>query len=111
MADTDIAKVIKQLYTTIYRLRKILEKYGLTSIGISSPLFDSDYKLTFDDVRIDEEDWLEQLKALQPLQRNTLEVHEYVFHAYKGCFLEEQAYLWAESERERLRRLWLHHGQ
>lgn len=109
--DSDIAKATKQLYTTIYTIRQTLKKYGLTSISISSPLFDSGYKLAIDDVRIDVEDWLEQLKALQPLGLHTLAAHEHVFHAYTGKYLGEQDYLWAESERERLKRLWLHHGQ
>ncbi|MEG0451100.1 MAG: response regulator [Lysinibacillus sp.] len=109
--DSDIEKATKQLYTTIYTIRQTLKKYGLTSINISSPLFDSGYKLTIDHVRIDVEDWLEQLKALQPLQPNTLAAHEHVFHAYKGRYLGEQDYIWAGSESERLKRLWLHHGQ
>lgn len=109
--ESDITKATKQLYTTIYTIRQTLKKYGLTSITISSPLFDSGYTLTIDTVRIDVEDWLDQLKALHPLQHNTLAAHEHVFHAYKGRYLGEYDYIWAESERERLKCLWLHHGQ
>lgn len=109
--EAEIAKATKQLYTTIYTIRQTLKKYGLDSISISSPLFDSGYKLTMNHVRIDVEEWVSQLKALQPIHFHTLEAHERVFQAYKGKYLGEQDYIWAESERERLRRLWLHHGQ
>ncbi|MEG0258371.1 MAG: response regulator [Lysinibacillus sp.] len=109
--DSDIIKAKKQLYTTIYTVRQTLKKYGLDMIQISSPLFDSGYKLTIDNVRIDVEEWTHQIKALQPLSVDTIEAHLRVLHAYKGHYLEGHDYIWAEAERERLKRMWLHHGQ
>jgi len=37
--------------------------------------------------------------------------HEQVFQMDTGDYLGDCDYLWAESERERLRRLWFHHAQ
>ena len=60
---------------------------------------------------VDVEQWLSRLKLLPPIQQTTVEEHEQVFQMYTGDYLVDCDYLWAESERERLRRLWLHHAQ
>ncbi len=109
--ESDMDKASKQLYTAIYTIRQTLKNYGLEGMRISSPLLNSGYKLLVEDVVIDVEQWLEQLKSLPPLGQGTIEAHEHVFQAYKGDYLGDSDYLWSESERERLRRLWLHHAQ
>ncbi|WP_369355459.1 bacterial transcriptional activator domain-containing protein [Lysinibacillus capsici] len=40
-----------------------------------------------------------------------MDEHEQVFQMDTGDYLGDCDYIWAESERERLRRLWLHHAQ
>ncbi|WP_416141285.1 bacterial transcriptional activator domain-containing protein [Lysinibacillus capsici] len=72
---------------------------------ISSPLLSSGYKLVVENIVVDVEQWLSHLKSLPLIQQTTLDEHEQLFQMYTGD------YLWAESERERLRRLWLHHAQ
>ncbi|MFJ7733519.1 response regulator [Lysinibacillus sp. NPDC097231] len=109
--ESDMDKASKQLYTAIYTIRQTLKNYGLEGMKISSPLLNSGYKLLVEDVVIDVEQWLEQLKSLPPLGQGTIEAHEHVFQAYTGDYLGDSDYLWSESERERLRRLWLHHAQ
>lgn len=109
--ESDIDKASKQLYTAIYTIRKTLINYGLDGVKISSPLLNSGYKLLLENVVIDVEHWLIQLKSLPPLDQGTIEEHKWVFQAYTGDYLGDSGYIWSESEKERLRRLWLHHAQ
>ncbi|WP_374964175.1 response regulator [Lysinibacillus sp. RS5] len=109
--ESDIDKACNQLYTAIYTIRQTLKNYGLDGVQISSPLLNSGYKLLLEDVVIDVEQWLAQLKSLPPLQQSTVEEHERVFQVYTGDYLGDSDYIWSESERERLRRLWTHHAQ
>ncbi|MGE7674912.1 response regulator [Lysinibacillus sp. NPDC094403] len=109
--ESDIDKASKQLYTAIYTIRQTFKNYGLDGVQISSPLLNSGYKLLLEDVVIDVEQWLAQLKSLPLLEQGTIEEHELIFQAYTGHYLGDNDYIWSESERERLRRLWLHHAQ
>ncbi|MGR6906765.1 bacterial transcriptional activator domain-containing protein [Lysinibacillus sp. BSL11] len=79
----------------------------MDGVKISSPLLSSGYKLVVENIVVDVEQWLSRLKLLPPIQQTTVNEHEQVFQMYTG----DCDYLWAESERERLRRLWLHHAQ
>ncbi|MED4555455.1 response regulator [Lysinibacillus capsici] len=109
--ESDIDKASKQLYTAIYTIRKTLKNYGVEGVKISSPLLSSGYKLVVENIVVDVELWLSRLKSLPPIQQTTVDEHEQVFQMYTGDYLGDCDYLWAESERERLRRLWLHHAQ
>lgn len=108
--ESDIDKASKQLYTAIYTIRKTLKDYGLDGVQISSPLLNSGYKLLVQNVVVDVEQWLSNLKTLPPIQQTTVDEHEKVFQMYTGNYLGDCDYLWAEGERERLRRVWLHHA-
>lgn len=105
--DFDLARGSKQLYTTIYHIRQTLKKLGLDGMTISRQSLDNGYRLDMGTVLVDTEQWEEQIKSSKPLSQKTLEEHEQIFHAYKGHYLENHDYIWAEGERERLRRLWL----
>ncbi|WP_342557279.1 response regulator [Lysinibacillus sp. FSL P4-0201] len=109
--ESDIDKASKQLYTAIYTIRKTLKNYGVEGVKISSPLLSSGYKLVVENIVVDVELWLSRLKSLPPIQQTTVDEHEQVFRMYTGDYLGDCDYLWAESERERLRRLWLHYAQ
>lgn len=106
--DCDTERGATQLYTTIYLIRRMLKTMDL-NISITKGRLDAGYKLDIGDVRIDTEEWEQQLKLLPPLGRDTAEQYERVLGLYKGDYFGEYGYLWAEHERERLRRLWLHH--
>lgn len=108
--ESDIDKASKQLYTAIYTIRQTLKNYGMDGVQISSPLLNSGYKLLVENVVVDVEQWLSCLKSLPPLQETSVDEHEKVFQMYTGDYLGDCDYLWAESKRERLRRLWLHHA-
>ncbi|UPW84284.1 response regulator [Lysinibacillus sp. Ag94] len=109
--EIDMEKATKQLYTVIYTIRQTLGNYGLDGVKIASPLLNSGYKLLIENVVIDVEQWLTQLKSLPPLEQGTTKVHEQVFQSYTGDYLGDSDYLWSESEKERLRRLWVSHAQ
>ncbi|KAB0440934.1 response regulator [Lysinibacillus fusiformis] len=108
--ESDRDKASKQLYTAIYTIRQTLKNYGLEGVQISSPLLNSGYKLLLEQTVVDVEQWLSSLKALPSLEKSTVDQHEQVFQLYTGDYLGDCDYLWAESEKERLRRLWLHHA-
>ncbi|WP_431811614.1 hypothetical protein [Lysinibacillus sp. FW12] len=44
-------------------------------------------------------------KTLTPIEQTTLDEHENIFQMYTGDYLGYCDFLWAEGERERLRRL------
>jgi len=55
LAESDIDKAPKQLYTAIYTIRKTLKNYGVEGVKISSPLLSSGYKLVVENVVVDVE--------------------------------------------------------
>ncbi|MFJ7700227.1 response regulator [Lysinibacillus fusiformis] len=108
--ESDRVRASKQLYTAIYTIRQTLKNYDLDGVQISSPLLNSGYKLLMEHTVVDVEQWLSSLKSLPSLEQATVDEHEQVFQMYTGDYLGDCDYLWAESERERLRRLWLQHA-
>lgn len=108
--DFDVVRGAKQLYTTIYHIRQTLKNYGLEEITISRLSLDNGYRLDRGKIQIDTELWNEQIVTAVPLTLETVDIHEQLLLAYKGDYFGEYSYLWAEGERERLRRLWLNHA-
>lgn len=98
----------QQLYTTIYHIRKTLKQYGLESLSIQSD--NGGYTLTVDDIKIDTEEWEQHLHQLKPISNKSYMEYEQVFYEYKGDYLGQYGYLWAEGEKERFKRLWLNHS-
>ncbi|MEK5039640.1 response regulator [Sporosarcina sp. FSL K6-3457] len=109
--DFDLARGSKQLYTTIYHIRQTLKNYGLEEITIGRQQLDIGYRLHMGTIQIDTDLWSERVVTATPPTVNTADVHEQLLLAYEGDYLGEHGYLWAEGERERLRRLWLNHAQ
>ena len=109
--DFDISRGSQQLYTTIYHIRQALKKAGIHNIHIeSNKQIDSGYVLQTEGIVIDTEEWERELFELQVPTTENVQAHEEVFAKYVGDYLGEYGYIWAEGERERLRRLWLNHG-
>ncbi|RJX38937.1 response regulator [Paenibacillus pinisoli] len=97
-------KVYAQLYTTVYHVRK-----GLSSLGRHFELMNTTdgYRLDVVDVQFDVEEWESSVALEQPLTAETIERYTTAMEWYSGDYLQEYDYWWAESERERLRQLWL----
>ena len=109
--DFDLARGSKQLYTTIYHIRQTLKNYELEEITISRQQLDIGYRLDMGTIQIDTDLWSERVVTATSPTVNTVEIHEQLLLAYEGDYFGKHGYLWAEGERERLRRLWLNHAQ
>lgn len=105
--ESDWNKGFAHLYTTIYQIRQLLSSINF-NIKIKS--LDNNYILELNGVKVDVQDWEQEIEFLPPIREQTLSQYLKVIDAYRGNYLEEEGYLWAESERERLRALWLSHA-
>ena len=105
--DVDIKKAHNQLYTTVYQVRKALQKLN-RSIRLESK--NGSYQLNIHHGEIDIDLWESALKQAPPFASDHFKEHLNFFDQYIGDYFEEEGYLWAEGERERLRTLWYHHA-
>jgi two-component system LytT family response regulator len=108
--DLDIKKATSLLYTTIYQIRQSLKHAGIV-IPIHSISVGEGYSLDAARVRLESEEWEQSLDALEEITEERFPEHQRVLDMYRGDYLSDYDYLWAESERQRLRMLWLHHAQ
>ncbi|WP_309121770.1 response regulator [Paenibacillus sp.] len=97
-------KAFSQLYTAVYHIRKTLEPMS-TRFQLSNAT--EGYILDVDHVRLDVEEWEQRLQSLLPVDDRTIEEIEQVMAAYTGDYLQDYEYVWAESERFRLKLLWI----
>ncbi|QAA23755.1 response regulator [Sporolactobacillus terrae] len=105
--EADPNKAATHLYTTIYQVRKVLDKLAFKQKIVKN---DIGYSLTLAGASIDVEEWEARLERLHKLDRSTYQDHIQAFNDYKGHYFEEYGYLWAEPERIRLCQLWLQHA-
>jgi len=103
----DDAKGTTQLYTTVYQIRKLMEKLPFDHHIIKN---DIGYSLTLSGATIDVEQWGRDLALLPPIDSRNYKTHIQLFKAYKNHYFNEYGYLWAEPERVRLSQLWLEHA-
>ncbi|MDN4070359.1 response regulator [Paenibacillus vini] len=97
-------KVYSQLYTAIYHIRKTLKPFG-DQIQIVNA--SEGYMMNLEQIPLDIEEWELKLTALPPVSKESIEDYIEVMKLYTGDYLQEYDYWWAESERQRLRNLWL----
>lgn len=97
-----------QLYSAMYQVRKTLEKLAF---NISIKNSENFYTLALNDVKVDVHEWENKLASLEPITQHTISDHITVLKLYKGDYLHEYNYSWAEGEKERLRTIWLNHVQ
>jgi two-component SAPR family response regulator len=105
--DTDPKKGLTQLYSAIYQIRKLLESH---EIPIEVHSIDKGYMLDVQQVRLDVDEWQKSLQDMPPLSLDTFVHHKELLELYRGDYLEDYDYIWAESERERLRAIWFQHA-
>ncbi|MDQ0176579.1 response regulator [Bacillus chungangensis] len=108
--DFDVSRREKLLYTTVFHIRQSLEMYGLEGISIKRDDLNDGYTFDIGSVSIDTEEWERDLKQLEPLEYDNMQIYERLVRTYTGDYFGAYDYLWAERERERLRRLWLNHA-
>lgn len=104
--ETDRKKGFTQLYTTVYQIRKTLKSIGVDCQILSR---NEGYLLDLNGVRLDVDEWERGVSKIASITDDTLPEHYRLIELYRGDYLADHGYLWAESERERLRSLWFRH--
>lgn len=104
--DSDPDRSTTQLHTAIYQIRKIIKSVGF---DLEIKYKDEGYRLVWGELKLDVKEWEQRLRHAPPVTPETLDQHLSILHQYKGDFLEEHWYMWAENEQERIRLIWLNH--
>lgn len=102
--EFDMDKAYPQLYTAIYHIRKTLEPYN-RRLQITNTT--EGYVLNMENIQLDIEVWEEWLAASPAISAKSIDRHIEVLNLYTGDYLQEYDYWWAESERQRYKRMWL----
>ncbi|MNJ35908.1 Transcriptional regulatory protein YehT [compost metagenome] len=102
--EYEMDKVYSQLYTAVYHIRKTLEPFG-DRFQIANAT--EGYILKIQKVILDAEEWESRLETMLPLTSELVDPCSEVLRLYTGHYLQECDYWWAESERQRLKELWL----
>ncbi|PYI54041.1 hypothetical protein DLM86_15980 [Paenibacillus flagellatus] len=105
--DVDMKKGYAQLYTAIYQIRKTVDALG---IGLRIVNHEKGYRLELNDVRLDIEEWERSVMEANDIGPDNLEHHLALLDMYRGDYLADYDYLWAEGERQRLKTIWLRHA-
>ncbi|MBB6733193.1 response regulator [Cohnella sp. CBP 2801] len=100
-------KAYSQLYTAVYHIRKTLEPFG-SHFQIASAA--EGYILHLKDVRLDVEEWERGIRNGPPMTAETIDQYEKLMSLHAGDYLRGFEYEWAESERQRLLKLWIRTG-
>lgn len=100
----DEEKAYSQLYTAIYHIRKSLSPFDQF---LSIKNLQNGYMLETKNVVIDIVEWENEIVSLPPISLENISLYEHQMEAYKGAYLQEYDFLWAENERFRLEQLWI----
>lgn len=107
--ELDETKGLANLHTSVNRIRSAWKSIlGEGFITIRYAQFG--YILEARTLRIDAVEWEQELRRLNPLSIEYAADHKRVLDMYRGNFYEEEHYVWAEGERQRLKSLWLQHA-
>ncbi|MNJ33296.1 Transcriptional regulatory protein YehT [compost metagenome] len=92
------------LYTVIYHIRKTLEQFE-DYFSLTNSV--DGYVLNLNNVLLDVEEWENFIVSSLPLTSRTITDYVDMMKLFKDDYLKEYDYWWAESERQRLKMLWL----
>lgn len=101
--DIDPDKSVTHLHTTIYQVRQSMKQVG---IPLTLHYKEGRYYIELGGTNVDVSQWEKSLREAVETD-DIATIHHLLTQDYRGDFLETEAYMWAESERERLRALWL----
>lgn len=109
--ELDKKRAMTQLYTVVYQIRKCLKESGIEII-IDNDSIQEGYCMRLSNTWLDFEAWEQQLVELHAKSKTDsyYDELEQLLQKYEGDYMGDYDYLWAESERERLRQLWLQHA-
>lgn len=108
--ELDKKRAMTQLYTVVYQIRKCLKDSGI-EVKIDNDSIQEGYCLRLENTYLDVEAWESLVNELDETDPHYYEKLEYCLAHYDGDYMEDYDYLWAESERERLRQLWVRHAR
>lgn len=100
-------KALTNLHTTVYQVRRLLKDQVLPC---RLSYVENSYRLDAPEMACDADRWEAEVKGAleEPMIDGVrLQRLKRLADAYGGDFLEQEGYLWAEDERQRLRLLWL----
>lgn len=106
--DYDIEKSSAHLHTTIYQIRQVIKQKELP---MQVKYMDEGYRLELNDMKLDAEEWEKGVRFAPAVTPATMEKHQELLALYRGDYLAEHRYLWAEGEQERIRLIWLEHSK
>lgn len=107
--DFNLKKASTHLYTTVYQVRQCLKQAGIELV-INNMSGGEGYTLESGSMQIDVFQWENGIRTLGPIGDHNFQEHQQLFELYGGDYFGDYDYLWAESERQRLRTIWLHHA-
>lgn len=102
--DMDPERASSLLYTTVYYVRKVLSEYS-DHFNIKNNT--EGYILETHNIVIDLDQWKGNIRKLPPVSTETIDQYERTMSLYRGAYLKEYDYWWAEADKERYERLWL----
>ncbi|MBR7794426.1 response regulator [Agaribacter marinus] len=102
--DLDPEKAYAQLYTAVYHVRNVLKKYPSNFKIINTK---EGYTLSTQNITIDIQLWKEKLELAPPMTINSIDRYVEIMDLYKGSYLEEHGYWWAENHQLQLEQVWL----
>lgn len=108
--ELDKKRAMTQLYTAIYIIRQCLQKMNvdMTIVNLS---IQEGYVLDAGQVSIETELWEREITQITDSLEESHPALDKVLERYEGDYLKDYDYIWAEPERERLRKLWLFHAR
>jgi len=101
--EADTEKAMANLHTTVYQIRQTLKSANLP---VQILYAGGRYRVELGGVKVDCEQWEQALdQAVAGMDEG--QVYRLLLDGYRGDYMQVEAYLWAENERERLRIKWL----
>lgn len=104
--EQDEEKALTNLHTTVYLIRRMLKCLSM-ELPVTLAYGSGGYRLDAAGLATDKEIWEAEIReALADSAQNPLRIVS-LLDKCRGDYLEKEGYLWAESERQRLRMIWL----
>lgn len=108
--ELDKKRAMTQLYTVIYQIRRCLKESGI-DIKIDNDSIQEGYCMRVEHTQLDVEQWEHTIAQLNEESSTYYESLANCLEQYEGDYMGDYDYLWAESERERLRQIWLQYAR
>ncbi|WP_159881972.1 response regulator [Paenibacillus puerhi] len=102
----DEKRGMTHMYTTVYQARQLLKRTGF-ALTIRNAGLEEGYVLDMNGVQVDTDEWERLIHQSEDDGYLPPDVASRAMDLYRGDYFGDYDYIWAESERQRLRMLWL----